>query len=255
MDEMTVRAALEAVLKYGSIDKKAVLCAHIKHRSKEYVLVENYTPIQAKKFWAALEFVPEFSELSGNVWLTHNRWLHHTWDSDGLEHWELHEPPAVPDVCRPDDPDVSDAKWRSDALAEYVKHKMTPKQFAAHVGVTQTQAYNILRGQSWRDIGRPDGFKFPWKPQKTHRQICTERTEIYREGVRLWAENGWTFRQLAEHMGVPAYTAWTAVQREYKAVGKAEVDAVVRWLRLLATNEPQAEVFADLIERGEYKDA
>ena len=54
---------------------------------------------------------------------------------------------------------------------------------------------------------------------------------------------------------VPAYTAWTAVQREYKAVGKAEVDAVVRWLRVLATNEPQAEVFADLIERGEYKDA
>ena len=28
-----------------------------------------------------------------------------------------------------------------------------------------------------------------------------------------------------------------------------------RYLTVLATNEPQAEVFADLIERGEYKDA
>ena len=152
-----------------------------------------------------------------------------------------------------------DRAWRASCFDDYVAERMSPKTFAEHVGIGMSHAYEVLAGKAWRDVPRPEGFEYPWPEMKSTHRVFAEREEMYRNGVRLWAENKWSYRQLARYMNVPAYTAWTVVQREFRASGKAEVAEIVAWLRRLAEeggenfSADQAKLFADWIERGAYK--
>jgi len=55
-----------------------------------------------------------------------------------------------------------ETRWRTECLSDYVREKMSTKQFAAHLGVTVNNALYVLRGEGWRDIPRPEGFRHPW---------------------------------------------------------------------------------------------
>lgn len=57
---------------------------------------------------------------------------------------------------------LQEALWQEECLNDYVREKMSPEQFAEHVGANLCLATRILRGQSWKSILRPPGFCYPW---------------------------------------------------------------------------------------------
>jgi hypothetical protein len=52
-------------------------------------------------------------------------------------------------------------QWREDALRDYVRERMTPEQFAEHIGIKRNAVYEILNG-GWKRAKRPEGFMYPW---------------------------------------------------------------------------------------------
>jgi hypothetical protein len=57
------------------------------------------------------------------------------------------------------------AEWRVSVLVDYVRERMTIHEFAEHIGSRPRTAEYILRGYSWKDTPRPEGFQFPWPGQ------------------------------------------------------------------------------------------
>jgi plasmid maintenance system antidote protein VapI len=62
----------------------------------------------------------------------------------------------------PANPQEKEMLWREDCLQDYVRERMTPKQFAQHIGITVICARRILNGERWQSVVRPEGFKYPW---------------------------------------------------------------------------------------------
>ena len=109
--------------------------------------------------------------------------------------------------------DDNDADWRSECLRDYVNERMSPKDFADHIGVTVTQAYRILCGRAWKDIPRPEGFEHPWTDQDRRADLI-EQHPLYRKGLQLFKDLRWTHHQLGLYLGVSADAAYRATLRE-----------------------------------------
>jgi len=106
--------------------------------------------------------------------------------------------------------------WKEECLADYVRERMTPMQFAEHVGVSRSGAYAILSGSKWSNIPRPAAFQYPWPENTSPTVLHRQRRLAYCAAVQKFEEEQWTYRQLAAHLGVPLQTAYDAVQRERK---------------------------------------
>jgi transposase len=99
--------------------------------------------------------------------------------------------------------------WREVALQGYVRERMTPKQFAEYVGAPYSSAVHILSGNRWKETPRPAGFAYPWPEKAPHSDSIRNaysRPEI-EEALALRHAKGWSYRELAEHMGVQQSTA------------------------------------------------
>lgn len=96
------------------------------------------------------------------------------------------------------------------ALRDYVVERMTPRQFAEHVGIGYSGAVAVLAGKIWRDTPRPEGFRYPW-PERSYQSTAIKqrysRAEVD-EALALKAKEKWSYRTLATHMGVSHCTAY-----------------------------------------------
>jgi hypothetical protein len=90
---------------------------------------------------------------------------------------------------------------------------MTPRAFAEHVGITRSVAYQVLNGNYWKGIPRPEGFLYPWPESHNPVVVYQRRKEAYVTAYALFVAEKWTYRQLARHLGIPTQTAWDLVQR------------------------------------------
>jgi hypothetical protein len=103
---------------------------------------------------------------------------------------------------------MTEAEWRADALMDYVRERMSPKQFAEHIGAPYSSAIHILSGNRWKATPRPAGFVYPWPERAAHSQSIRNaysRPEI-EEALALRHARGWSYRELAEYMGVQQST-------------------------------------------------
>lgn len=108
-----------------------------------------------------------------------------------------------------------DPVWRRECFEDYVRERMTPAQFAEHIGLTVDSAYWILSGEGWKNTERPEGFVYPWperadlSPPARFRRRQTTYVDAYE---RMTAE-GWSYRDLAKHLGVSTSSAHDIVGR------------------------------------------
>ena len=109
--------------------------------------------------------------------------------------------------------DDDDRGWRAECLQDYVGNRMTPKDFAEHIGVSLTTAHRILSGRGWQDVPRPDGFEHPW-PKQDRRADLIEQHPLYQKGLQLFKDLRWTHHQLGLYLGVSAEVAYRATLRE-----------------------------------------
>ena len=58
-------------------------------------------------------------------------------------------------------------------LAEYVRLRQTPAEFAEMLGIKIPSAYRILLGFAWKEVERPPGFQYPWPDRRwSRRKLC-----------------------------------------------------------------------------------
>lgn len=50
----------------------------------------------------------------------------------------------------------------AEAFQLYTEHHWSGVRFAAHLGVKQVTGHQILTGNTWKHIPRPEGFAYPW---------------------------------------------------------------------------------------------
>jgi hypothetical protein len=103
----------------------------------------------------------------------------------------------------------TDPTWGRECLEDYVRERMSPKQFAEHIGVGLGHVYEILLGRTWRHIPRPEGFVYPWpeRGHAGHRGSIEQRMVRYAEGVERFESEAWDMKQLAEHLKVSKSSA------------------------------------------------
>lgn len=105
-------------------------------------------------------------------------------------------------------PDI--AEWQAGVLHDYVQARMTPKQFAEHIGTSYSGAVAVLCGKIWKDAPRPDGFLYPW-PEQSYKSTAIKQRytrEEVNEALALKAKEKWSYRTLAAFMGVSNCTAY-----------------------------------------------
>ena len=102
-----------------------------------------------------------------------------------------------------------DVAWRTAALAECWEKKMTPQQFADHVGVTRAQVYAIFAGRAWKTVPRPKGFTYPFPYQPVqNRSDDAWKAECLEDYVR----DRMTPQEFAEHCGFRLCHAYLVLQ-------------------------------------------
>jgi plasmid maintenance system antidote protein VapI len=83
---------------------------------------------------------------------------------------------------------------KTEYIADYVRQRMSLRQFAEHIGLSTATASFILRGLGWKHIPRPEGFQYPWvKPLWFQRIRVPYTTKMARfEGAHLasWQKPG-----------------------------------------------------------------
>jgi hypothetical protein len=94
--------------------------------------------ILAGKYWTDIPRPPEF---------------HYPWTDEEYKE------------CGKVRPQIAEYTWKLECLQDYVKDRMTPKQFSEHVGLSLGRVYMVLKGKIWTDIPRPVGFQYPWSPE------------------------------------------------------------------------------------------
>ena len=94
-------------------------------------------------------------------------------------------------------------QWREDALRDYVRERMTPEQFAEHIGIKRNAVYEILNG-GWKRAKRPEGFMYPWPEHAPEAQ----RQRKHQALVEYIAER-MTPAQFAARNGLNQETAYT----------------------------------------------
>ena len=97
-----------------------------------------------------------------------------------------------------------DDAWKRECLEDYVRERMTPHEFAEHVGMRKAHVYGILNGKAWRTTERPPGFQYPWPEREAlgSRNRFRRRVAEYDAAVREYESQGWTIQQLADRLGV-----------------------------------------------------
>lgn len=106
-----------------------------------------------------------------------------------------------------------DDAWKRECLEDYVRAHMNAKEFADHVGVSRSTAYQILQGRRWTRVPRPEGFQHPWPDNRSPSVLHERRRKAYEEGYRRFVEEDWSYRRLSRHLGIPLQTTWDMVQR------------------------------------------
>ena len=129
---------------------------------------------------------------------------------------------AWKDVPRPEgflypwgDPVIDpEAEWKAECLRDYVRERMLPETFAAHVGCTVWHAYLILGGKAWPSITRPEGFTYPW-PERTQLGCkgFQRREQDYRKAYAQMKQAPVTQKEWAADLNVSAYTVREFVRR------------------------------------------
>jgi hypothetical protein len=111
---------------------------------------------------------------------------------------------------------AGDRAWREECLEDYVRDRMSPQEFAEHVGCSCKNAYAILGGKIWTDTPRPEGFSYPWPEYeaRSSKYVSQKRKEKYAEGMQLYRENGWDQHQLSAHLGMAITTTRDLLRRE-----------------------------------------
>ncbi len=107
-------------------------------------------------------------------------------------------------------------EWQEEALRDYVNARMSPKEFADHIGVGVDAAYSILAGKGWLRARRPEDFCYPWTGNKRKVYRTFSQTEIQR-ALALREANKWSNRTLAKNIGVH----YSTVSRWVKAIEHA----------------------------------
>ena len=109
----------------------------------------------------------------------------------------------------------TDATWGRECLEDYVRERMSPKQFAEHVGVGLAHVYEILLGRAWRHIPRPEGFAYPWPERRSPgvRGSILRRMARYDASVARFEAEQWNFTQLAAHLNMSKSSAQRIVRR------------------------------------------
>ena len=99
---------------------------------------------------------------------------------------------------------IATNEWKRECLEDYVRERMTPHEFAEHIGVSKNRVYYILSGKEWKTVERPEGFQYPWPEREKlgSRSSFQRRVQEYDAAIRLREENGWTMIQLADYLGV-----------------------------------------------------
>ena len=129
-------------------------------------------------------------------------------DADGMGHGAT-KTESKPSKWTPDD------DWKLECLIDYVRDRMTPYQFAEHIGMQLPHVYAVLAGQRWKHIPRPEGFEYPW-PERArlgNRKSFLRCVHAYDEAVRLRDENGWSLARMAEFLGVHKGSAFQIYHR------------------------------------------
>jgi hypothetical protein len=130
---------------------------------------------------------------------------------------------AWKDVPRPEgflypwgDPVIDpEAEWKVECLRDYVRDRMLPETFAAHVGCTVWHAYVILSGKAWPSIPRPDGFVYPW-PERAHlgRLGFRRKAREYERALERMPPEQRTPAMLRRNLDVSLHTA-RRIQRTF----------------------------------------
>lgn len=99
---------------------------------------------------------------------------------------------------------AADKAWRAECLADYVRERMTPHQFAEHTGYTETNVYRILSGFAWKDTPRPEGFQYPW-PERANlgsRGSFRRRQDEYVAAITAMRTEDLTKHEVAARLGL-----------------------------------------------------
>jgi hypothetical protein len=127
--------------------------------------------------------------------------------------WKDIPRPAGFEYPWPGKPKDLERDWKEECLRDYVDQKMTPVEFAEHVGCTLWHSYLILGGKAWTHVPRPQGFQYPW-PERAHlgTRGFERKEREYRKVYERLSEDKkrdtkWTLTQLATSLDVSAHTA------------------------------------------------
>lgn len=93
--------------------------------------------------------------------------------------------------------------WKQECMEDYVRERMSPKEFAEHCGFTTANAHLILIGKSWKTTKRPEGFEYPW-PERAYlhsRSWFERRLSLYREAFQKMEREGLNAAWFAEEIG------------------------------------------------------
>ena len=97
--------------------------------------------------------------------------------------------------------------WQEEALRDYVNERMSPKQFAEHIGAQVDTVYEILAGKTWVRAKRPEGFQYPWTGTRRKTPRILSQSEID-QALALREAEGWSHRELAQNVGVHFVTVY-----------------------------------------------
>jgi hypothetical protein len=81
-------------------------------------------------------------------------------------------------------------------LREYVRLRLTPSAFARRFGMGLASAKCLLRGVTYAQVPRPEGFEYPWP-----RAVGLSPARVA-EGLGKLHANRWTANKLAEYLGI-----------------------------------------------------
>ncbi len=97
---------------------------------------------------------------------------------------------------------MKDHAWRYECFEDYVEKRMSPKEFAEHIGFTLSNTYFILQGKAWKDTPRPEGFQYPW-PERANlgsRSSFRRRQDEYVAAITALRTEGLTKHEVAERL-------------------------------------------------------
>jgi hypothetical protein len=103
---------------------------------------------------------------------------------------------------------MSLSSWKAECLEDYVRERMTPRQFADYVGISITGAYEILQGNRWIQIPRPEGFEYPWPERRNlgSRGSFQRRQAEYIAAITDMRTHNLSKQEVAERLGVVPQT-------------------------------------------------